>query len=229
MARGYYAEVFMRPHSSLTAAAPSAPRLAEVHRLPTARAEDAVLARAAARGDERAAEAIWDRFSPLVRSIARRSLGPQGEVSDLVQESFLQLFRLIPELREPESLRSFLIGITLRVVGSELRRRRVRRWLHLTESGAVPETAGLEEDDDAREALRRLYAVLDRIGDGDRLIFVLRHIEGLELTEVAAALGTSLATTKRRLAKIMDRLLSMAERDPVLSAYLSPHAAGGSS
>ncbi len=141
----------------------------------------------------------------------------------------LQLFRLIPELREPESLRSFLIGITLRVVGSELRRRRVRRWLHLTESGAVPETAGLEEDDDAREALRRFYAVLDQIGDSDRLIFVLRHIEGLELTEVAAALGTSLATTKRRLAKVMDRLLAMAERDPVLSDYLSPRAAGGSS
>src|SRR4051794_5471252 len=158
-------------------APPAGPRLAEVHRLPTARAEDAVLVLAAARGDERAAEAIWDRFSPLVRGMVRRALGPQGDVADLVQESFLQLFRLIPELRDPESLRSFLIGITLRVVGSELRRRRVRRWLHLTESGSLPETAGLEEDDEAREALRRLYAALDRLGDADRLIFVLRHIE----------------------------------------------------
>lgn len=197
--------------------------------MPTARAEDAALVRAAARGEERAAEAIWDRFAPLVRGIVRRALGPQGEVSDLVQESFLQLFRLIPELRDPESLRSFLIGITLRVVGSELRRRRVRRWLHLTDSGSLPETAGLEEDDEAREALRRLYAALDRLGDGDRLIFVLRHIEGLELTDVAASLGMSLATAKRRLAKTMERLLAMAARDPALSDYLSLGSPGGSS
>lgn len=210
-------------------AAPAGPRLAEVHRLPTARAEDAVLVLAAARGDERAAEAIWDRFAPLVRGMARRALGPQGEVSDLVQESFLQLFRLIPELRDPESLRSFLIGITLRVVGSELRRRRVRRWLHLTDSGSLPETAGLSEDDEAREALRRLYAALDRLGDADRLIFVLRHIEGLELTDVAASLDLSLATAKRRLAKTMERLHAMAARDPVLSEYLAHDATGGSS
>ncbi len=209
--------------------APAGPRLAEVRRLPTARAEDAVLVHAAARGDERAAEAIWDRFSPLVRGMARRALGPQGEVSDLVQEAFLQLFRLIPDLRDPASLRSFLIGITLRVVGSELRRRRVRRWLHLTESGSLPETAGLGEDDEAREALRGLYAALDRLGDGDRLIFVLRHIEGLELTDVAASLGMSLATAKRRLAKTMERLIAMAARDPALSDYLSLSSPEGSS
>ncbi len=218
----------MRPRPSLLAPAPPAHRLAEVHRLPTARADDALLAQAAARGDEQAAEAIWDRFSPLVRSIVHRSLGPAGEVSDLVQETFLQLFRQLPGLREPASLRSFLIGITLRVLGTELRRRRVRRWLHLSDSGVLPDLPGLEEDRDAREALRRLYAALDRIGDDDRLLFVLRHIEGLELTEVAAAQGASLATIKRRLARIMERLLSMAARDPVLAAYLDPGSGGAS-
>lgn len=218
----------MRPRPFPPTSAPPAPRLAEVHRLPTARAEDAQLALAAARGDERAAEAIWDRFSPLVRSIVHRSLGTAGEVSDLVQETFLQLFRQLPGLREPASLRSFLIGITLRVLGTELRRRRVRRWLHLSESGVLPDAPGLDTDRDAREALRHLYAALDQLGDGDRLLFVLRHIEGLELTEVAAALGASLATTKRRLARIMDRLLSMAARDPVLAAYLEPDPGGAS-
>jgi RNA polymerase sigma-70 factor (ECF subfamily) len=218
----------MRSRPFLVIATPAEPHLAEVHRLPTALTEDAALALAAVRGEERAAEAIWDRFSPLVRGIARRALGPQGEVSDLVQETFLQFFRLITELRNPESLRSFLIGITLRLVSNELRRRRVRRWLHLTESGSLPETPGLEEDEEAREALRRLYCALDRLGDGDRLIFVLRHIEGLELTDVAASLGMSLATAKRRLAKTMDRLFAISARDPVLSDYLSIAPPGGS-
>lgn len=219
----------LRPsHPSHPSAAPPALRLAEVHRLPTARAEDAALVSAAARGDKKAAEAIWDRYSPLVRSIVRRTLGPQSEVSDLVQESFLQLFRRLPDLRDPEALRSFLIGITIRVLGAELRRRRVRRWLHLTDSGSVPEVAASNDDEDAREAVRRLYAALDRVGDGDRMLFVMRHIEGLELPEVAAALGASLPTTKRRLAKVMGRLVAMAERDPALSVYLGQSSAGGS-
>ncbi len=197
-------------------------RVGQVHRLPPQKAEDAQLVAAALSGDDRAAEAIWDRFSPLVRSIARRSLGPSSDVSDLVQDAFLQLFRTLSELRDPLALRSFLIGITLRVIGTELRKRRVRRWLRLTDTGTVPEVAALADDPEAREALRRLYAALDRVSDEERLVFVLRHIQGLELTEVAAALDISLATTKRRLQKVMTRLVATAERDPALSSYLEP-------
>lgn len=202
---------------------------AQIHRLPTQRAEDAALVEAARRGDDRAAEVIWERFFPLVRSIARRTLGPSGEVSDLVQESFLQLFRTLAELRDPTALRSYLIGITMRVLGTELRKRRVRRWLRLTDSGAVPDVAADDDDLDAREALARLYAALDRVGDDERVVFVLRHVQGLELTEVAAALDISLATTKRRLQKGMARLTAMAERDPVLSTYLGPALEGEAS
>ena len=45
--------------------------------------------------------------------------------------------------------------------------------------------------------MKRLYEVLDKIDDRGRMAFVLRHLEGYELTEVAEALGCSLATTKR--------------------------------
>jgi len=44
-------------------------------------------------------------------------------------------------------------------------------------------------------------------------------MEGLELTEVAAALKLSLATTKRRLARVWARVLLLVERDPVLAHY----------
>src|SRR6476469_1542878 len=49
--------------------------------------------------------------------------------------------------------------------------------------------------------------------------FVRRFMEGLELTEVAAALKLSLATTKRRLARVWSRVLLLVERDPVLVHY----------
>jgi RNA polymerase sigma-70 factor, ECF subfamily len=163
---------------------------------------------------------VWDRFSADARRVLCRILGPTVDVEDQLQETFMQFFKDVHRLREPDKVRGFLIGIAVRLARSELRRRRFRRWLQLTPSGAVPEVASEGVDADGREAVTRLYACLDRIGDKERMIFVLRHIEGLELTEVAAALGLSLATTKRHLAKVTARVRAEASRDPVLAGYL---------
>ena len=69
------------------------------------------------------------------------------------------------------------------------------------------------------EALTRFYKILDRVNTTDRTAFVLRFMEGLELAEVATALGLSLATTKRRLARVWARVILLVERDPVLVEY----------
>ena len=196
-------------------------RLASVHPLPRARPTDAALAGAAMAGEPAAAGIVWERFSPLVRGLIRRSLGPEGDVEDHVQDVFLRFFEQVGELRDPAAVRSFLVGITVRVLRGELRRRRVRRWLRLTDAGEMPDAPAPPGDDDAREALRRLYRLLDGIEDDARLAFALRFVEGLELTEVAASLGASLATTKRRLAKVSARVLAAAKNDPVLVGYLA--------
>ena len=55
------------------------------------------------------------------------------------------------------------------------------------------------------------------------MLFVLRHIEGLELGDVAAALKVSVATgIKRSLPKVSARVHAMAAGDPLLSTYLAP-------
>jgi RNA polymerase sigma-70 factor (ECF subfamily) len=158
----------------------------------------------------------------LVRRILRRSLGPGVDVEDAVQDAFLRLFRDLETLREPTALRSFLIGITLHVATSELRKRRARQWLRLSDDGVVPErpTSEAMADHEQRQALLRLYRVLDRVDAERRLVFVLRHVEGLELTELAAVLGCSLSTTKRRVADASARVCRLASADPVLAPYV---------
>jgi RNA polymerase sigma-70 factor, ECF subfamily len=196
------------------------PRLAVVRPSPVAELDDAGLARAAIEGAPGAAAAVWDRFSAGVRSVLRRILGPGADVEDQVQETFVQFFEVVRGLRDLALVRSFLIGIGVRLARSELRRRRVRRWLSLTDTGAVPEEAWGGVDADAREAVTRLYALLDRLDDRSRTLFVLRHVEGLELEDTAAAMGISLATTKRYLVKVVARVHAMAARDPLLAEYL---------
>lgn len=178
------------------------------------------LSRAAAAGDPAAFAALFDEYAPLVRTMLRRQLGPSVEVDDLTQEVFLRVFRRIGALRNPDSIRSFVMGFVIRVARAELTRRWMRRWLFLTPSGHAPETSVAPADYEARQALDRLYQVLDGFSPQGRALFVLRHVEGLEIDEIAEVVGTSASTIKRRLARLAPRVFARIEKDPVLAQVL---------
>jgi RNA polymerase sigma-70 factor (ECF subfamily) len=185
-----------------------------------AEADDATLARALIERDPLAPRVLWKRYAPMVHRMLRRTLGPGQELEDIAQEVFLCVFEKVAGLREPKALKAFVISITALTARGELRRRWVRRWVRLPGTGDAPDARGVSVDSDAREAVRRFYAILDRVNAADRTVFVLRFLEGMELTEVAAATGLSLATTKRRLAKVWSRVTTLVERDPSLIGYM---------
>jgi RNA polymerase sigma-70 factor, ECF subfamily len=183
-------------------------------------AEDAALVRAAWAGDSRAHVAIWRKYTVLVRSKIGRSIGGQ-DVEDHVQEVFLRLFEYLSQLRDPTALRSFIIGITLRVAGTELRRRRCRWWLSLTPTGELPDPQPWADDgSDMREVLGGLLSVLGKLTPHSSRVFELRYIEEKELADVAKTMNISLATAKRHLARASARVFAMAEREPALVGFL---------
>lgn len=172
--------------------------------------------------DQRAAGVLFDRHAPVVRRILTRTLGPFHEVEDLVQETFVHFFNKLDGLRNLDALRSFVVSIAVRVVKHELRRRRVRKILHLAppeELSELPEPMrGI--DHDAREALRRLFVILDDLDVQSRLVFTLRHLDEMELMEVAVAVNESLASVKRRLGKVTAVVHARAMSDSALSPYV---------
>jgi RNA polymerase sigma-70 factor (ECF subfamily) len=188
---------------------------------PATQTSDADLVAAYQGGAEWASRAIWDRFSPFVRRLLARAMGPGQDVEDLVQEVFIRLYRTIPTLRDPSSLRNFMLTIVTRVVQTELRVRWFRRWLGLVDSGEMPDLEAQPADLEGRAAIERFYAILDSLSAKHRSAFVLRHVEGLELTDVASALNVSLATIKRWLQRAVQHVESEARRDPLLARYVS--------
>ena len=172
------------------------------------------------RGESWAAEAIWERHAPLVRRLVARALGPGPGGEDLVQDAFLRLYRKLPGLRTAGAMNAFVVTVTTRVIQTELRARWLRRWLGLSRSGDLPETLGAGADLEAREALARFYRLLDELSPRHRTVFFLRHVEGLELVDVAAATGVSLATIKRWLPRILVRVQRRAAGDPLLARYV---------
>ncbi|WP_437945525.1 sigma-70 family RNA polymerase sigma factor [Sorangium sp. So ce296] len=187
--------------------------------------DDGALVRALVAGEPWAAAAVWNRHAPKVFRIVARVLGPGADAEDLTQDVFASVFSKVPELRDPDALGSFVVSVTLRMLKWELRRRRVRRILHLSDSAELPEQAVEPVDSEAREALGRLYAILDTLNADDRTVFVLRHMEGMSLPEIAEAAGVSLATVKRRLSRATDLVSSRVEHDASLAGYCKKGAA----
>ena len=65
---------------------------------------------------------------------------------------------------------------------------------------------------------RRGVELLGSLKDKDRVLFVMRYMEGTSLKEIASCTGYSLATVKRRLIKAREALLKKASRDDVLAS-----------
>ena len=151
----------------------------------------------------------------------RRSLGPQHDVEDIVQDVFLCLFQRVHTLRDPVALKAFVIAITVRTIRYEIRRARVRRWVGLSRSPELLDLRVVNADTSARHALIHFYRALDRINQRDRTAFVLRFIEGMEAAEVAVALDVSVPTARRCFTRAWERVTFFAKRDPFLVDYLS--------
>jgi RNA polymerase sigma-70 factor (ECF subfamily) len=188
--------------------------------LALAQADDAALARAAVLGDARAPREIWRRFAPLVRRIVRRTLGPEHDVEDVVQDVFLLLFDKLPGLRDPAALRAFLVSITVRSVRYELRRRRVRRLVGLSTGPELHDLRVVSTDHESRQALLHLYGLLNRLRARERTAFILRFVEGMDIEDVASALDVSVPTTRRAVARAWERIALLAGDDGFLTRYV---------
>jgi len=204
---------------------PSRARLVALPSPTLAQADDATLARAASSGDPRATSVLWDRFSPLVRRMLRRTLGPTAEVEGLLQTVFLRALAQLGGLPESAQLKPFVVAVTVRVLSAELKRHRVRRLLRLQSPWHSPDFGG-HDDSATRTALASLYRILDELDADARLAFTLRHFEGLQITELASAMDASLPSAKRRLARANARVDAALKRDAAFSAYATAASLG---
>lgn len=162
---------------------------------------------------------LFDRYGKMVRGALVRILGSETDAEDLVQETLLIVVRRCATLRDPEALRSFVYSVAVRVARNELRKRAIRQWIPLLDA-PIPAVTVLPHDEEVKDAVRRIYAVLSRLDSKLRIAFTLRYVEGHEIAEAADLCGCSPSTFKRRLALARSRFEAFASRDPALSAWL---------
>jgi RNA polymerase sigma-70 factor (ECF subfamily) len=182
--------------------------------------EDAALVGALIEGHPIAKTEFFDRYGDHVTRILVRVLGHDCQLADLLHEVFARSLGAIETLEDRSALQAWVTGIAVYTARECIRKRARGRWLRFFASEDLPEVETATADDEVREALRITYGLLDRLGADDRIAFALRFIEGLELSDVAAACGISLNTVKRRLARAERRFVAFAEREPALKGWL---------
>jgi RNA polymerase sigma-70 factor, ECF subfamily len=170
-----------------------------VQRRPFADVSEETLVEATLRGESWAQREVWYRFAPMVHGLLRRSLSSRHDVDDLLQEVFLRVFRRLDSIEKASALRSFIYSFGVRVVSEEIRHFQVVQRAHAQLAFSSADAKSTACDFEARDSLWRIQRLLDGMKDKYRAVFVLRHVEGLELQEIAAGLGISLASVKRYL------------------------------
>src|SRR5690606_1101078 len=159
------------------------------------------------------------RFGDEVNRLVWRILGADNDHDDLVQDIFIKLMAKVHRARDPDALSAWVRTVTVNSVRSELRKRRVRRIFLMAEGDKPDRCKDGVASAEGRDALRKIYAALDLLPADDRIAFVLRHVEGLAVPEVATQCGCSVATVNRRVARAWQLLAPL--RDEYASTWLS--------
>jgi RNA polymerase sigma-70 factor (ECF subfamily) len=170
---------------------------------------DADLAARLMAGEPWAREAFYRRYVKAVWCTALRLVGNSSDADDVVQDTFVEALRDVDKLRNPSRMRAWLLQITVHQAHRRFRRRKLMRKLGLersTEDGLLETLVKPGAPTEARAELACIDRVLTQVSAHQRFAWMLRHVEGLSLEEVAEACDCSLATAKRRIAHTVKHL-----------------------
>jgi RNA polymerase sigma-70 factor (ECF subfamily) len=181
--------------------------------------EETLIARAAA-GDTAAFRVLYDRHRTDVARLVVRMLSGRGDVDDVIQEVFVQVYRSLKDFRGQAKFSTWLHRVTVNVV---LMHRRASRSRPVFTDGPVAEAPQADEvrpDDDAErlERMRAFSRVLDRLADKKRIVFVLHDLEGIAPSEIAKIVGAPVLTVRTRLFYARREIEAMLGDEPALAA-----------
>lgn len=149
-------------------------------------------------GDLASFDELFVRTHKLARKISLSILGRDSS-DDAIQESYILVFKKLPQLKEPEAFLGWLSRLVLHTCYRLQKKDR--------QNDPLPES-GLESPDPTNRALDAIHLrqALNRLKREDRELLILREFLSLSYEEVAYALCIPLGTVKSRLSSARKNL-----------------------
>jgi RNA polymerase sigma-70 factor (ECF subfamily) len=183
-----------------------------------ARMDEAALIRAAQNGDAAAFEQLVRAYDQSVLRLALNLLRSAEDANDIYQETFLRVFRNLNSFRFDCSFHTWLYRIVTNLCLDHMRKRKVRREepaVIATADGpldrmdAVPEHRAHGDPQRnllSNELKARLEKVLGQLTPRERMVFEMRHYQGMRLRAIGEVLGTSEEAAKNCLFRATQKL-----------------------
>ncbi len=155
------------------------------------------------RGDRLAFNQLVLKYRNRVMGVATRMLGDRGEAEDLAQDVFVKVYRALPDFQGASLFSTWLYRITANSCLNQRRRRRPET--QISDGADDPELTLSDPSSDPHYLLeqKELKIVLEKtiqsLPEEQRIVLILRDIEGLSYEAVAASLGLELGTVRSRL------------------------------
>ncbi|MFB3828858.1 MAG: RNA polymerase sigma factor [Bryobacteraceae bacterium] len=183
--------------------------------------DENALIRAVQKGDQDAFEQLVRAYDQSVLRLAMNLLRSPEDARDVYQEAFLRVYRNIHTFRFDCSFHTWLYRIVTNVCLDHLRRRSVRKEEQTvveTSEGPVDRADTFEQQAPSgdperncwnRELARRLEQALAGLTPRERMVFELRHYQGLRLRHIGEVLGTSEEAAKNCLFRATQKMRGM--------------------
>jgi RNA polymerase sigma-70 factor, ECF subfamily len=181
-------------------------------------ADESALIRAAQNGDAAAFEQLVRHYDQSVLRLAFNLLRSEEDARDIYQETFLRVYRNLKSFRFDCSFHTWLYRIVSNLCLDQLRKRKVRKEepaVRTTGDGEVDRLAIVAEEragvDPQRsymsaELQGRINEVLQTLSPRERMVFEMRHYQGMRLRSIGEALGATEEAAKNCLFRATQKL-----------------------
>ena len=182
------------------------------------RSDETALIRAAQKGDPDAFEQLVRSYDQNVLRMALNLLHSQEDARDVYQEAFLRVYRNLPNFRFDCSFSTWLYRIVSNLCLDQIRKRKVRKEegpAVATASGEMDRFEYIAEQRADVDPQRRLFSsevsgrvqeVLERLTSRERLVFEMRHYQGMRLRAIGEALGVTEEAAKNCLFRATQKM-----------------------
>jgi len=178
--------------------------------------KDAVANREAREGAEEAGFAeVAGRYRSQIFRFLLSSLRDVDAAETLTQDCLLKAHRNWAGFRGESSVITWLLRIAINLQKDQWRNRKLQFWKQ-TNTNAVDSTeagswlASGESSPEAqlvaKDQVRLVWKAVEGLSERQRTVFMLRHVEELELSEIASTMGLSEGTVKAHLSRAMTRV-----------------------
>jgi RNA polymerase sigma-70 factor (ECF subfamily) len=177
------------------------------------------------RGDSAAIETLLLRYQDRLYNTILKITGNSDDAAELLGDTFVKLIENIGDFESRSSFYTWAFSIAVNLTISHCRRKQKVRFSSIDEQDETdsegkaalkevlldkssPDPAALSQNAELCELTMKM---LGRLSDEHRIVLVLRDIEGMDYTEVAATLGINEGTVKSRLNRARNNLRELLE------------------